>query len=71
MLCSGSRCVRAARRLRWVPRLSRAAVWRRTRGHIAVLRAAMDQVQCQTEARYIFGVANKPEVLEHNFPLLR
>ena len=28
VLCSGSRCVRAARRLRWVPRLSRAAVWR-------------------------------------------
>ena len=28
VLCSGSCCVRAARRLRWVPRLSCAAVWR-------------------------------------------
>ena len=34
VLCSGSRCVRAARRLRWVPRLSRAAVWRRVTDYL-------------------------------------
>ena len=35
------------------------------RPHIAVLRAAMDQsAVSETEARYTFGVADKPEVLE-------
>ena len=35
-----------------------------TRGQIGVLRAAMDPFLTGVEARYIFGLANKPEVLK-------